>query len=70
MIFLICPAFLYALMEPCHISGALEFCGRMQKKRILLKIQLFYTGLRRNSVFFPYFSHPVTVIYPKQWAAD
>lgn len=59
--------FLMQIMDTCQISGALVICCR--RKEYFCKIQLFYTRLRRNSVFFSYFSHSVIVIYPKEWAA-
>lgn len=53
MIFLICPVFPYALMEPCQVSGALEFWCRMQKKRILLKFSCFTQDLEGIQFSFP-----------------
>lgn len=70
MIFLISPAFSCVLVEPCQKSRSPGALLQRKKKKSTFKIQLFYTKLRRNPVFYPHVSHPVTRICPKQWAAE
>lgn len=56
-------------MYSCSLVRQEPWCSAAEEKSTF-KIQLFYTRLRRNSVFFSYFSHCVTVFCPKQRAAE